>query len=33
MGIWKDMVVANFSVLSLHLPGEAEENRDKPWSG
>jgi hypothetical protein len=32
-GIWKEAVMAQFKVLSHHLPGGTEENQEKPMSG
>jgi hypothetical protein len=28
--IWKEPVMADFKILSQHLPGEIEENHEKP---
>jgi hypothetical protein len=31
--VWKEAVMARFKILSQHLPGETEENQEKPQSG
>jgi hypothetical protein len=31
--IWKEAVLAQFKVLSRHLPGSTEENHKEPQSG